>query len=54
MSHLRGGRCLHEDRSVRVHTIVNFLIEDGLVTGMCVVRNPDKLGRLEQPVSLAR
>jgi RNA polymerase sigma-70 factor (TIGR02957 family) len=37
-----------------VHTIVNFLVEDGLVTGLYVVRNPDKLGRLEEPVTLAR
>ena len=31
-----------------------FLVEDGSVTGMYVVRNPEKLGRLEEPVSLAR
>jgi RNA polymerase sigma-70 factor (TIGR02957 family) len=37
-----------------VHTIVNFLVEDGLVTGLYVVRNPDKLGRLEEPVTLVR
>ena len=35
-------------------TIVTFLVEDGLVTGMYVVRNPEKLARLAEPVSARR
>jgi RNA polymerase sigma-70 factor (TIGR02957 family) len=44
--------CVVEDGGV--HTIVNFLVEEGQVTGLYVVRNPDKLGRLEEPVTLSR
>lgn len=38
----------------RVDTIVTFLVEGGLVAGMYAVRNPDKLRRLGEPVTLAR
>jgi RNA polymerase sigma-70 factor (ECF subfamily) len=37
-----------------VDTLVTFLIEDDLVTGLYAVRNPEKLRRLEDPVTLAR
>jgi RNA polymerase sigma-70 factor (ECF subfamily) len=30
------------------------LVEDGVVTALHLVRNPDKLGRLAGPVALAR
>ncbi len=46
------GLCVLIDGEI--DTIVTFLVEDGLVTGMYVVRNPEKLHRLAEPVSLAR
>ena len=35
-------------------TVITFLIEDGLVTGLYALRNPEKLARLGQVVDLAR
>jgi RNA polymerase sigma-70 factor (TIGR02957 family) len=35
-------------------TVLTFLIEDGLVTGLYALRNPEKLARLGQVVTLAR
>jgi RNA polymerase sigma-70 factor (ECF subfamily) len=46
------GLCVLIDGEI--DTIVTFLVEGGLVTGMYVVRNPEKLHRLAEPVSLAR
>ncbi len=37
-----------------VDTIATFLVEDGLVTGMYAVRNPEKLRHLQEPVTLVR
>jgi RNA polymerase sigma-70 factor (ECF subfamily) len=37
-----------------VDTIATFLVEDGLVTGMYAVRNPEKLRHLVEPVTFAR
>jgi RNA polymerase sigma-70 factor (TIGR02957 family) len=37
-----------------VDTVVTFLVEDGLVTGIYAVRNPEKLHHLGHPVTLAR
>jgi len=51
---VNGGPALCVLDDGEVHTIVNFLVEDGQVTGLYVVRNPEKLGRLAEPVTLAR
>jgi RNA polymerase sigma-70 factor (TIGR02957 family) len=51
---VNGGPALCVTRDGEVDTIVSFLVEDGQVTGMYAVRNPDKLGRLDEPVTLAR
>lgn len=51
---VNGGPALCVVRDGEVDTIVNFLIEDGQVAGMYVVRNPEKLSRLEDPVTFAR
>lgn len=37
-----------------VDTIASLLIEAGVVTGLYLVRNPEKLGRLDEAVALAR
>jgi RNA polymerase sigma-70 factor (TIGR02957 family) len=37
-----------------VDTVLSILVEDGLVAAMYVVRNPDKLTRLAEPVRLTR
>jgi RNA polymerase sigma-70 factor (TIGR02957 family) len=38
----------------RVDTLVSILVEGGLVAGLYAVRNPAKLTRLEEPVTLTR
>src|SRR4051794_21374458 len=38
----------------QLDTIAQMVIEDGLVTGMYVVRNPEKLARLDAVVALTR
>lgn len=38
----------------RVDTVVQLVVAGGVVTTVLAVRNPDKLGRLEQEVALAR
>ena len=35
-------------------TVVSMVVEDGLVTGLYVVRNPAKLARLDAVVTLTR
>jgi RNA polymerase sigma-70 factor (ECF subfamily) len=37
-----------------VDTLLTILVEDGLVAGMYAVRNPAKLTRLDEPVTLTR
>jgi RNA polymerase sigma-70 factor (TIGR02957 family) len=37
-----------------VDTLLSILVEDGLVAGLYAVRNPAKLTRLEEPVTLTR
>jgi RNA polymerase sigma-70 factor (ECF subfamily) len=51
---VNGAPALCVRKDGEVDTIVSFLVEDGQVTGMYAVRNPDKLGRLEEPVTFAR
>jgi RNA polymerase sigma-70 factor (TIGR02957 family) len=51
---VNGGPALAVLIHGEVDTLVTFLIEDGLVSGMYAVRNPEKLHRLEEPVTLAR
>jgi RNA polymerase sigma-70 factor (ECF subfamily) len=51
---VNGGPALAVIIHGEVDTVVTFLVEDGLVSGMYAVRNPEKLLRLEEPVTLAR
>ncbi|MFC7722160.1 hypothetical protein [Nonomuraea recticatena] len=37
-----------------VDTVLAVRIDDGLITGLYAVRNPEKLSRLEQPTTLHR
>jgi len=37
-----------------IDTIATFLVEDGLVTGLYAVRNPEKLRHLAEPVTFTR
>jgi hypothetical protein len=37
-----------------VDTVFSFLVEDGWIAAMYVIRNPAKLTRLEEPVTLTR
>jgi RNA polymerase sigma-70 factor (ECF subfamily) len=46
-----GIRLLLDDE---LDTIATMRVENGLVTGLYLVRNPDKLGRVEEEVPLAR
>jgi RNA polymerase sigma-70 factor (TIGR02957 family) len=51
---VNGGPAMIVSVRGEVDTIVTFLVEDGLVTGLYAVRNPEKLRHLEEPVTLAR
>jgi RNA polymerase sigma-70 factor (ECF subfamily) len=51
---VNGGPALVVTTDGEVDTIVTFLVEDGLVTGLYAVRNPEKLHHLTEPVTLAR
>jgi RNA polymerase sigma-70 factor (ECF subfamily) len=51
---VNGGPALCVVIDGEVDSIVTFLVEDGLVTGMYAVRNPEKLSRLDDPVTFAR
>jgi hypothetical protein len=37
-----------------IDTVLAFRIEDGLITGLYAVRNPEKLSRMEQETALRR
>ena len=37
-----------------IDTLLTILVEDGVVAGLYAVRNPAKLTRLEQPITLTR
>ncbi|GAA3315941.1 hypothetical protein [Nonomuraea dietziae] len=37
-----------------VDTVLAVRIDDGLITGLYAVRNPEKLSRIEQPTTLHR
>ncbi|MBO0847629.1 MAG: RNA polymerase sigma-70 factor [Nocardioides sp.] len=49
-----GGPALAVVIHGQIDTLVTFLVEDGLVTGMYAVRNPEKLHHLGRPITLAR
>jgi RNA polymerase sigma-70 factor (ECF subfamily) len=51
---VNGGPALAVLIDGEVDTVVTFLVEEGLVTGMYAVRNPEKLHHLVEPVTLAR
>ena len=38
----------------QVDTVIAVRIDDGLITGLYAVRNPEKLARMEQQTSLRR
>jgi hypothetical protein len=37
-----------------VDTVVALRIDDGLITGLCAVRNPEKLSHMERETALRR
>jgi RNA polymerase sigma-70 factor (ECF subfamily) len=51
---VNGGPALVVTIRGEVDTIVTFLVEGALVTGLYAVRNPEKLQHLVEPVTLAR
>ena len=46
-----GGRI---DIGGEVDTVASFTVDNGRITGIYAVRNPHKLGRLDQEVALTR
>lgn len=51
---VNGGPALRLFAEDGLDTVGTFLIEDGLVTAIYFVRNPDKLSRLDQETALER
>ncbi|WP_134741134.1 RNA polymerase sigma-70 factor [Nocardioides sp. 503] len=51
---VNGGPALRLFSAEGLDTVGTFLIEDGLVTAIYFVRNPDKLRRLDRETSLTR
>jgi RNA polymerase sigma-70 factor (ECF subfamily) len=47
----RGGRIVLDGE---LNTVISFVLEDGRISRMYAVRNPDKLGALDQEATLAR
>ena len=37
-----------------LNTVISFVLEDGRISRMYAVRNPDKPGRLDEEAALAR
>jgi RNA polymerase sigma-70 factor, ECF subfamily len=54
LGEVNGGPALVVTIRGEVDTILTFLVEAGLVTGLYAVRNPEKLRHLAEPVTLAR
>jgi RNA polymerase sigma-70 factor (ECF subfamily) len=54
LGEVNGGPALVVTIRGELDSIVTFLVEDGLVTGLYAVRNPEKLRHLAEPVTLAR
>lgn len=51
---LNGGPALRVDEAGALNTAVSLVIEEGRITRIYAIRNPDKLERLDEEVSLSR
>ena len=51
---LNGAVAARIDPGGPLDTAITFVVEDGLITRLYAVRNPDKLGRLDEPADLRR
>jgi RNA polymerase sigma-70 factor (ECF subfamily) len=51
---LNGAPALRIDPAGEFDTAVSLAIENGRITGIYAIRNPQKLARLDEPASLAR
>ena len=51
---VNGLPAIRASRHGQVVTVITLAVEDGLVAGVYVVVNPDKLARLTEPVGLTR
>jgi RNA polymerase sigma-70 factor (ECF subfamily) len=51
---VNGGPALALSIDGELDTVATFVIEDGVVTGLYLLRNPEKLSRLGQVVDLTR
>lgn len=51
---VNGAPGIHIRVDGQVETVLSVLLEDGLITGLYAVRNPEKLARLDTVVALTR
>ncbi|PVG82452.1 RNA polymerase subunit sigma-24 [Nocardioides gansuensis] len=51
---LNGALALRADRGDGLDTAISLTIEDGRVTRVLAIRNPDKLARMSEPVAVTR
>jgi RNA polymerase sigma-70 factor (ECF subfamily) len=54
LAQINGGPALIIRRGTEVEHLVAVRIDDGLVTGLYVVRNPEKLSRVERETAVSR
>jgi RNA polymerase sigma-70 factor (ECF subfamily) len=54
MMWLNGSLAVRADRAGALDTAISLAIEDGRITRIYVIRNPNKLARLDEPAVLSR
>ena len=54
LAHVNGSLGVHILVDGRVETVVSAVLENGLIAGLYAVRNPEKLARLDEVVTLTR
>lgn len=51
---LDGALAVRIDVAGELHGVVSLVIDDGRITHIYGVNNPDKLGRLDEPIAVSR
>jgi hypothetical protein len=51
---VNGGPALRFEMNGELNTVASFVIEDGRIARIYAVRNPAKLGRIEEEAELRR
>ncbi len=54
IANVNGAPGIHILLDGQIETVVSAVLEDGLITGLYAVRNPEKLARVDTVVALTR